>query len=81
LGLIVDTWKFLMNGDHMYKFTKRFALLKPKLKSLHHQHTSYITSCEIEAKNRWTAAQTVLEGSPQTNEYWQVERQLAKKFF
>jgi hypothetical protein len=58
-----------MNGDHMYKFTKRFALLKPKLKSLHHQHTSYITSCEIEAKNRWTAAQTVLDGSPQTDEY------------
>ena len=41
-----------MDGNPMYRFTNRLGLLKPKLKSLHHQHVSYITSHVIEANTR-----------------------------
>ena len=52
LGLVTDTWQALMDGNLMYRFTKRLGLLKPKLKALHHLHTSHISSCVIEAKTK-----------------------------
>jgi hypothetical protein len=55
LGLVVNTRQLPIDGNPMYRFTKRLGLLKSKLKSLHHQHTSHITSYVIEAKTRWTA--------------------------
>lgn len=35
LGLVADTWQITMDGNCMYRLTKRLVLLKPKLKSLH----------------------------------------------
>lgn len=52
-----------MDDNLMYKFTKRLGLLKPKLKALDHLHTSYISSCVIEAKTKWVATQTLLDDS------------------
>ena len=81
LGFVADTWQRFMDGNPMYKFTKRFRLLKPKLKSLHHQHTSHITSHVIEAKTRWTATQFVLDDSPNIDKYQRAEKELANEFF
>jgi hypothetical protein len=47
----------------MYRFNKRLGLLHSKLKSLHHQYTSHITSRVIEAKTRWTTTQSVFNYS------------------
>lgn len=63
LDLIVDTWQILIDGNPMYRFTKRLGLLKPKLKSLHHQYTSHTTSYVVEAKTKWTVTQTTFNGS------------------
>jgi len=52
LGLVMDTWQALMDGNLIYRFTKRLGLLKPKLKALHHLHTSHISSYVIEAKTK-----------------------------
>jgi hypothetical protein len=39
-------------------------LLKPKLKSLHHHHTSHISSRVVEAKAKWDISQVLLDGFP-----------------
>jgi len=41
-----------VDGNHIYRFIKRLGLLKLKLKSLHHQHISHITSHVVEAKTK-----------------------------
>jgi hypothetical protein len=50
LDLVGDTLQTPVDENPMYKFIKRLDLLKPKLKSLHHHHTSHISSRVVEAK-------------------------------
>jgi hypothetical protein len=58
-----------MDGNPMYRLTKRLSLLKPKLKSLHRKHTSHIFNQVVQAKTNWVEAQILLYGSPQSKEY------------
>jgi hypothetical protein len=70
-----------VDGNPTYKLTKRLGLLKPKLKTLHHLHTSHISSCVVEANTKWAATLTLLNDSPQFNEYQRVKRKLVREFF
>src|SRR5262249_31693328 len=44
LGLVEDVWWTLIEGNSMFRFTQRLALLKSKLRSLHRHHSSHISS-------------------------------------
>lgn len=81
LGLVADTWQTPLYGNPTYKLTKRLGLLKPKLKTLHHLHSSHISSCVVETNIKWAATLTLLNDSPQFNEYQRVKRKLARDFF
>jgi hypothetical protein len=81
LGFVADTWQTPVDGNPTYNLTKRLGLLQPKLKTLHHLHTSHISSCVVETNTKWAATLTLLDDSPQFNEYQRVKRKLAREFF
>ena len=64
LDIVKSAWESPIRGTPIYSFTAKLRLLKHSLKTLHMHHTSHISSRVVEAKQRWTSAQILLDESP-----------------
>lgn len=78
MGIFKDVWRTPVKGTPMYRLTRRLSLLKPKLESLHHYHTSHVYNSVTEMKAQWDVTQVLLDESPYYEEYMDAERGFAK---
>ncbi|KAJ6897722.1 hypothetical protein NC652_024515 [Populus alba x Populus x berolinensis] len=80
MDVVGSSWQTPVSGNPMYQFTTKLHRLKPVFRTIHHHHTSDITSRVVRAKEAWFAAQHFLDENPTSVEAQQSERLLASRY-